>query len=169
MLYYRTFFPECAGPNVGDKKNCDYPNFTMNDIWTGASFVEVGSKRAIMLQGIKGLGTNCYDNPEEGSPITNCNDPCSDAHGYHCNPYERQVIFYDVDEIGQVAQGKVDPWTVLPYHIWRPEEFFFTGQTCSSLGGMTFDQDNNKLYMIEKGLDGFNNINRAAVHVFKVN
>ncbi len=166
MLYYRTFFPECAGPNVGDKANCDYPDFTMNDTWTGASFVETGSKSAFMLLGIKGLGNNCYDNAD-GSGIA-CNDPCSDAHGYHCNPYEREVIFYDVSEIGKIAQGEKDPWSVVPYEIWRPDEFFFDGQTCSGLGGMTFDQDNNRLYMIEKGLDGFNNINRAAVHVFEV-
>ena len=40
ILYYRVRFPDCAGPNVGDPDSCDYPGYTMCDIWTGAAFVE---------------------------------------------------------------------------------------------------------------------------------
>jgi hypothetical protein len=167
MLYYRTFFPECAGPNVGDKSKCDYPDFTMGDVWTGADFVEANSKSTIMIQGRKGLGTNCYDNADGNGTV--CDDPCGGGgHGYHCNPYEREVIFYDVDKIGQIAKGEIDPWSVTPYEIWRPKEFFFQGQTCGDVGGMTYDEEHKKLYMVERGLGGFDNENRAAVHVYGV-
>lgn len=58
LLWYRIFFPECAGPNVGNKSQCDYPDFTMCDKWEGGGFVESGQKRAIILLGKKGLGSD---------------------------------------------------------------------------------------------------------------
>jgi hypothetical protein len=163
MLYYRTRFPGCAGPNVGDADSCDYRGYTMCDLWTGAAFVEGTSGRAIMLAGFKGLGSNCYDEP----PVQ-CNDPCSEDHGYHCHPYERQVIFYDVEDLGRVASRDADPWTVLPYETWRPQEFFLDGHTCGTLGGMTFDGGSRRLFIVERGL-GSRDDNAAAVHVWSVN
>ena len=162
VLYYRVKFPSCAGPNVGDPNVCDYPNFTMCDEWTGGAFVESGEKRALILIGYKGLGDNCYDEP----PVE-CNDPCSDSHGYHCNPYERQVIFYDVELLGKSAIGQQDPWVVLPYEIWRPEEFYLTGNPCWNLGSMAFDEENGRLFMVERGL-GEGELNAAVVHIWSV-
>lgn len=161
VLYYRVKFPGCAGPNVGDPTECDYPNFTMCDSWTGGAFVENGNRQAILLLGYKGLGTNCYDEP----PV-DCNDPCSNAHGYHCHPYERQVIFYDVDALGQNVSSP-EPWNVLPYTIWRPEQFYLQGNPCWNVGGMTFDPATGRLFMVERGL-GEGEINATVVHVWTV-
>ena len=162
MLYYRVKFPGCAGPNVGNVSECDYPGFTMCDDWTGGAFVDSGTKRTIMLLGYKGLGNNCYDEP----PVQ-CNDPCSQNHGYHCQPYERQVIFYDVKQIGKTALGQQDPWAVLPYTIWRPSEFYLDGSTCWNAGGMAYDTQNKRLFMAERGL-GESEMNAIVVHVWSV-
>lgn len=159
ILYYRVAFPACGGPNVGDKAACDYPEFTMCDDWTGAAFVDNGSRRAIVLLGLKGLGDNCYDEP----PVE-CHDPCSDAHGYHCQPYEQQVIFYDVHELGHSAQGGQNPWTVVPYTIWRPSEFYLTANACTNPGGMTFDTRGRRLFVAERGLGG--DTNAIVIHVW---
>lgn len=160
MLYYRVAFPACGGPNVGDPNACDYPGFTMCDEWSGGAFVENGTASAIMLLGYKGLGPNCYDEP----PVT-CGDPCSDAHGYHCQPYERQVIFYDVHALGRSARGEQDPWVVLPYTIWRPSQFYLQTAPCWNAGGMAFDTASRRLYMVERGL-GPDAIN--VVHVWSL-
>ncbi|MCO6439052.1 MAG: hypothetical protein J5J06_18320 [Phycisphaerae bacterium] len=162
MLYYRVKFPGCAGPNVGEPAACDYPAYTMCDDWSGGAFVEGDTGRAIMLLGFKGLGTNCYDEP----PVV-CNDPCSDSHGYHCYPYERQVIFYDVHELGYSAQGEQDPWVVLPYETWRPTEFYLQGAPCENAGGMTFDSVGGRLFMVERGLGG-SDTNAVVVHVWSL-
>jgi uncharacterized repeat protein (TIGR02543 family) len=164
MLYYRVKFPGCAGPNVGDPAQCDYPDFTMCDSWTGGAFVDNGSRQAIMLLGWKGLGGSCYDLPEP-DPVV-CDDPCNTAHGYHCYPYERQVIFYDVDALGANVSSS-EPWNVLPYTIWRPQEFYLKGYACWNVGGMTFDETTGRLFMVERGL-GEGEINSAVVHVWKV-
>jgi hypothetical protein len=160
MLYYRVNFPGCAGPNVGDAAECDYPGFTMCDDWTGGAFVDSGAKRAILLLGYKALGGNCYDEP----PVR-CNDPCSDAHGYHCQPYERQVIFYDVGRIGDIAIGLEEPWSVKPYLVWRPDEFYQQGNTCWNAGGMAYDENGRRLFMVERGF-GDGEANAAVVHVW---
>ncbi|MHC5111787.1 MAG: hypothetical protein ACYTHJ_18125 [Planctomycetota bacterium] len=162
MLYYRVAFPGCAGPNVGDPANCDYPDFTMCDDWTGGTFADSGTRQAILLLGFKGLGDNCYDEP----PVT-CNDPCSDSHGYHCQPYERQVIFYDVHELGHSAVEEQDPWVVLPYTIWRPTEFYLDDAPCRNMGGMAFDARGHRLFVVERGLGG-DDINAAVVHVWSM-
>lgn len=162
VLYYRVKFPGCAGPNVGDPSMCDYTGFTMCDEWTGGAFLESGERRAIILLGYVGLGDNCYDEP----PVV-CNDPCRDSHGYHCYPYERQVVFYDVEQLGQSAKGLQDPWIVLPYEIWKPNEFYLTGYTCWNVGGMAFDSENGRLFMVERGL-GEGEMNATVVHVWNL-
>ncbi len=162
MLYYRVKFPGCAGPNVGDPDECDYPGYTMCDDWTGGAFAGSGTKNAIMLLGYKGLGDNCYDEP----PV-DCEDPCGDDHGYHCNPYERQVVFYDVHELGHSALGQQDPWLVLPYAVWRPPQFYLSENLCWNMGGMAFDARNRRLFMVERGL-GEGEMNSAVVHVWSL-
>ena len=158
MLYYRVKYPGCAGPNIGPTPECDFPDFTMCDNWTGGAFVDDGKRRAIMLLGYKGLGDNCYGSAE-------CSDPCNDWQGYHCHPYERQVIFYDVRELGAVARTERDPWSVLPYTTWRPSEFYLQGHTCWSVGGMTYDPVTGRLFVVERGL-GEGETNAGVVHVW---
>ena len=164
MLWYNIIFPECAGPNVGDKSQCEFPDFTMCDKWEGGGFIESGERRAILLLGIKGLGDNSY-----GAPPSS--DACDDSQGYHCDPFERQVIFYDVDEVGQVALGNRDPWSVVPYETWRPDQFYLgdaAGHTCGEVGGMAVNTAGRQVFMIEKGFGGHNNENAAVVHVWAV-
>ena len=134
----------------------------MCDEWTGGAFVDSGAKQAIMLLGYKGLGSNCYDEP----PVQ-CHDPCSQNHGYHCQPYERQVIFYDVQQLGKTALGQQDAWTVLPYTIWRPAEFYLSGSPCWNAGGMAYDAQGKRLFMAERGL-GESELNAVVVHVWSV-
>ncbi len=155
MLAYRIKFPACAGPNVGDPRACDFPGFTMCDQWEGASFVNTPSRNAILIAGRKGLGPNRYGEPPAGS--------CGESKGYHCDPYERQVLFFDVDELGAVALGQRPPWSVLPYAVWRPSELLLQGHTCAEMGGMAYDPWGRRLFMIEKGIGGDNG---AVVHVW---
>jgi len=165
MLWYNIYFPECAGPNVGDKAYCDFTDFTMCDKWEGGGFVKSGEKRAIILLGTKGLGDNTYGTPPPPSPA------CEGDQGYHCDPFERQLIFYDVRELGAVAQGTRDAWTVLPYLTWRPEEFYLgdaEGQTCGQVGSMFSDDESQRVFIIEKGFGGYNNENGAVVHIWSV-
>lgn len=181
VLYYRVKYPGCAGPDIGvggQAVDCDYPGFSMCDSWNGGSFVENGIKNAILILGHKG-STNCYycGDPDDDSechvtPLPGeCELFCQESRGYHCGPYKRQVIFYDTVQLGKAALGQVSPWEVKPYVIWEPEEFYLDlieGNTCGSVGGMAFDSDSRRLFMIERGLGGYANENAAVVHVWYV-
>jgi hypothetical protein len=159
MLWHRIDH-QCASPDTWNPDQCDFPSFTMCDKWEGGAFVEAAAGRAVVLAGIKGLGGNTYGNPPSS-------DTCLDDYGYHCDPFERQILFYDVEELGSVAQGGRDPWTVLPYAVWRPQELFLgdqDGHTCGEMGGLFFDPEEARLYVIEKGIDGGDN--NAVVHVW---
>ena len=54
------------------------------------------------------------------------------------------------------------PWTVVPYHSWRPDEL---RNADSRLGGMAYDEANSLLYFVEQftGPNG-----RAIIHVYRV-
>lgn len=108
--------------------------------------------------------SECSHTPLPGE----CNRFCDKSRGYHCGPYERQVIFYDTEELGQAAQGIRNPWSVLPYAIWRPEAFYLKGDSqgnvCGDVGGMAVDNAGRRIFMVERGL-GTNNA--AVVHVWK--
>lgn len=150
----------------------------MCDEWTGAGFVESGTRNAIVILGQKGC-TNCYycdesaDDPEcHVTPVRGeCNRFCNESRGYHCGPYKRQVLFYDAEELGQSATGGRSPWTVLPYEIWEPNEFYLKpegGNTCGDVGGLAFDSAGARLFMVERGLGGHEQDNAALVHVWRV-
>jgi hypothetical protein len=56
---------------------------------------------------------------------------------------------------------------VVPYTVWRPQEFFLQDEVCWDAGGMTFDPASGRLFMIERGL-GEAEMNAAVVHVWQV-
>jgi hypothetical protein len=184
ILYYQVKFPGCAGEDIGangENVDCDYEFsdqvFRMCDAWSGAGFVESGSKRAVLILGQKS-STNCYHcgDPDDDyrcpyatTPLACATYYCNESRGYHCGPYERQVIFYDTEELGQSAKGLRNPWTVLPYTLWRPEVFYLQGDAqgnvCGDVGGMAVDPTGGRVFMVERGLGG-TNINAAVVHVW---
>jgi hypothetical protein len=177
MLYYRVRYPGCAGPDIGaggEKTSCDLPGYSMCDDWTGAAFLQAGDRAAIAIVGLKGV-TNCYycGDPEDDAecrttPLAGeCDRYCNESRGYHCGPYRRQVLLYDTEELGRAALGAVDPWTVLPYAVWEPEELYLQSPCCYNMGGMTFDAAGGRMFIVERGL-GEGDMNAAVVHVWSV-
>jgi hypothetical protein len=177
MLYYRVKYPGCAGPDIGvggQPTDCDFPGFSMCDDWTGAAFIQAGDRATIAIAGLKGT-TNCYycGDPTDDSECTvtplpgECDLLCNEMRGYHCGPYIRQVLLYDTQELGRAALGEVDPWSVLPYAIWQPEELYLPSPCCYNMGGMAFDAQRGRIFITERGL-GEGEMNAAVVHVWTV-
>ncbi len=177
MLYYRVRYPGCAGPDIGvggQATDCDFPGYTMCDDWTGAAFLQAGDRAAIAIAGLKGT-TNCYycGDPVDDSechvrPLPGeCDRMCDESRGYHCGPYLRQILLYDTVQLGEVALGEREPWSVLPYAIWQPPELYLPNPTCANLGGMAFDPIGGRMFLVERGLGGADR-NAAIVHVWSV-
>jgi hypothetical protein len=177
MLFYRVKYPGCAGPDIGvggQSVNCDYPGFSMCDEWTGAAFIQAGDSATIAIAGLKG-STNCYycGDPVDDSECTveplqgECDIVCNEERGYHCGPYRRQVLLYDTEELGRAALGEIDPWSMLPYAVWEPEELYLPSPCCYTMGGMAFDATGGRIFITERGL-GEGEMNAAVVHVWSV-
>ncbi|RMH04075.1 MAG: hypothetical protein D6704_11720 [Nitrospirae bacterium] len=121
-----------------------YPDYKACDMWYGGAWLTVGNKSAVVFVGRKSLGEVYYG---EGRP-----GDCSQAKGYHCGPYEAQILFYDPEELAQVARGERNPWDVVPYEIMRPKDYFW--ENCGwQLGGAAFDRQNALLYIVQGGVD----------------
>ena len=148
LVWYRTRYPGC--PYEG---KCDYPEYTACDSWEGATWVSTASGNGILIAGSKGLGPTRYGTGDPGD--------CSRYQGYHCDPSEIQVIFYDPDDIVAVLSGKAKPWKVLPYAVWRPPGLW--SEACGSIGGMAYDAENQRLYLVEKSAGPYG---KAVVHTY---
>jgi hypothetical protein len=77
------------------------------------------------------------------------------------------VLLYDTEALGRAAQGEIDPWSILPYAVWEPEELLLPNPSCSNMGGMAFDPEGGRLFIVERGLGG-TDWNAAVVHVWTI-
>ncbi len=154
LVYYPELFPACAGPNVGDPAACYYPEYRACDQWFGGAFVESGRRNAVLLLGLKYYGPNGYGTGGEGA--------CEMSQGYHCEPVEAQIIFYSTVDLAEAAAGRRAPERVVPYEIWRPEEFQPTD--CPAVGGLAYDREGGRFFAIERG---FTADNLSVVHVYR--
>lgn len=177
ILYYRVKYPGCAGPDIGVggvTLDCDFPGFSMCDDWTGAAFLQAGERATVAISGLKGT-SNCYycgdpvdDSECHVTPLQGeCDRWCDEDRGYHCGPYNRQVLLYDTAELGRAAQGEIEPWSVLPYAVWEPAELYLPNPSCHTMGGLAFDPAGRRMFMIERGL-GEGDLNASVVHVWTV-
>src|SRR5262249_19106931 len=64
-----------------------YPGYQACDNWSGAAWVTSTSKSAVLIVGRKALGNTRYGNAQPGD--------AEQTYGYHCDPYEPQILFYN--------------------------------------------------------------------------
>ena len=140
-----------------------YPDYKTKDEWRGGSWITAGKKEAVIFVGYKCIGDVCYGSPEE------CNSTCGGSKGYHCSPRQPQMIFYNTDELIDVAKGLKKPWEVKPYHMVNLVDYIPLYKECSETQGATYDRLNNLLYVIQMDGDTSGAYTRKPlIHVLKV-
>ncbi len=160
LLYY----PENVDCVWEDPDTCVYPGYRAVDQWNGGAWIETPAGSAIVITGKKGLGPNCYGEPEECG-----NDPCVLSKGYHAYPYQGQILFYDPEDIKAVQSGTRSPWQVLPYQVISLEDISYMGD-CTVIGAAAWDSENRRLFITEKEIDDtdYGIWGVTAVHVWQV-
>lgn len=137
------------------------------DLWTGAAWVTVGGKHAVVIAGRKALGPVYYG---DARPTD-----CYPDKGYHGSSYEVQMLFYAPAHLLQAAKSRVAH--VEPWFRWNGssegggiDRFMF--QECGrEVGGLAYDRQNNLLYLSEMnaGLTSDNEWESLPViHVFRL-
>ncbi len=157
LVYYPWNLP-CT---ENDFDACLYPGYRVDDTWGGGAWIEVGGKTGILVAGRKGLGDNCY-----GIAGIDCQPSlCAPGeHGWHSDPYEPQILFYDPAEIAEVAAATRQPWQALPYEIYRPVGEVFDPD-CGQLSAITYDAERQLVYVTERAAGPFG---ETAVHVWQL-
>ena len=137
------------------------PGYRVDDDWGGAAWIESGDRAGVLVFGRKGLGDNCYGIADGDQCPTSL---CDASYGWHSDPYEPQILFYDPDEIAEVVAGAREPWQVLPYEVYRPTAEVFDAD-CGRLSGVAYDRQRQLLYVTERAAGEFG---MTAVHVWRV-
>ncbi|MBX3724452.1 MAG: hypothetical protein KF823_00860 [Xanthomonadales bacterium] len=133
-----------------------FPEYRACDDWSGAVYAQGGGRDAVLVAGRKALGAERYGLGQPG-------DCDFGIQGYHCDPYESQILFYSPRDLAAVAAGTVPAWQVLPHARLRAGPPFWP--TCrAQLGAIAFDEVRTVLYVIQP--EAFED--RPLVHVFRV-
>ena len=154
LLYY----PEIVAC-IADPGQCLWPDYRACDNWQGLAWLEVGGSQAVVVSGTKALGANRYGLGDPG-------DCDYGIQGYHCDPYVGEILFYDPNQLAEVAAGTRDPWSVLPYAYYRPVDnigaYLLPSCQNGNFRGAAFDRARALLYVQQvEGED-------VLVHVFRV-
>lgn len=138
----------------------NYPNYVSRDLWTGGAWITDGTKSAVVFAGSKCMGEVCYGTGDY------CNDQCNTDKGYHCTPMVPQMVFYDVNDLEQVAAGAKKPWDPQPYGTLNLTELIpgYCG-TCTEMQGLAYDRAHGLLYLIQFQGDGA----KPLIHALGIN
>lgn len=159
------FYPWVLACTENQFDQCHLPGYRVDDRWGGAAWVDTGGKRGVLVFGLKGLGDNCYGVPDPSDPIEPCpTSLCFQDKGWHSDPYEPQILFYDPGQLAEVAAGNREPWQVLPYRVWRPTAEVF-GPDCALLDAVAYDPERRLVYVTESLAGPWG---ETAVHVWEV-
>lgn len=154
LLYY----PENYDCTYNQYDQCAFPGYRVADDWGGGAWIEAAAGEAVLIFGRKGLGPNCYGTGEE------CGDTCETTKGWHSAPYQSQVLFFDPQELKEVAEGTRNPWDVVPYTTLSLEaEVLNPG--CAELGAAAFDRTGGLIYVTEEAAGPWG---ETVVHVWQV-
>jgi hypothetical protein len=141
-----------------------FPDYAPCDDWRSAIWLKAGNKHAVLIVGKKGNQANtCYG--QAGA----CGDICNSDQGYHCYPYSPAFLWYDVDELADVAQNIKNPADVVPYSTWTPIANSWNSTGCADgYGGAAYDSVNQVLYVVElvvenRGFDWY-----PVIHAFSI-
>ncbi len=139
-----------------------FPQHNNADKWGAGAWVEGATAAAVIVAGRKSLGPERYGDGQAGD--------CNIDKGYHGEPYEPQMLFYDPADLAQSAAGEVEPWSVLPYETWSLGDLLLP--TCEGyITGGAFDRQSRVLYLVQYGADTtagpFDPL--PVVHAFRVN
>lgn len=145
-------------------------------IATGMGGVAViAGTRSALYFGRNGMGPACYGTgtPNQslhekpvGDGSKYCFDPSNASKGTHAYPYRYQVWAYDLEEFAAARANKRKPWDIKPYGLWTLE--FPIAEEGINIGGVAYDQANNRIYVAQMGADKDGQEYRPLIHSYRI-
>ena len=131
-----------------------------SDEWSGTAWVTSGERSALIFVGTKGKG-DCWYGDEQG--------PCLDCEnrGWWSEKFSGQILFYDPQDLAEVATGLREPWEPQPYAALEIDRYLFhitSDRQKYHLGAACFDAQHGFLFVFEPFADG----ERPVIHAWQV-
>ncbi len=127
----------------------------VGDKWDGGAWITAGNKSAVVFVGRKGLGEDSYG------------EHCAGKGYYNTGGYKPYMLFYDPDDLADVAEGRKQPYEPQPYATLDCSQYAFKPfGWCKDAGfsSAAYDREHQLLYVTEPHVDG----DKAVIHVFKI-
>ena len=181
LLMYGTQ-PE-GSPELGLDPAWIMNNYSDSDRFRAVSWLTAGDRAAVVFAGTKAMGNSWYGFADGTVWDYNCAETNScpevppfpyDNRGFWAEDLQAQLIFYDPEDLAQVAAGAIPTWQPQPYavmdlspylfdSVWNEEDLAIYRR--DFVGAITFDADRRLLYVTEQlaMADG-----RSVIHVFRV-
>ncbi|NQV08998.1 hypothetical protein HQ529_04060 [Candidatus Woesearchaeota archaeon] len=147
VLYYSPF-------------NNDLSDWRWHDAYAGGAWLTVGNKSAVVFNRLRGAGNFWYGVYRNGE----CQPGGSKGFSW---PYWGQLVFFDTNDLTDVATGKKEIYEPEQYLDFRTKKY--TVPTCDDdLGdnewfkGMAYDRENGILYVAQS------NGEAPLIHVFQI-
>jgi hypothetical protein len=136
-------------------------NYHHSDEWSGVAWLGAGEKSAVIVVGTKGFGECWYGNQ---------NGPCLDCEnrGWWSDEFSGLIMFYDTNELAEVAAGIKQPWEPQPYAFLDIDEHLFSIESAQQkyhVNSACFDAERGILYVFEGMADGY----KPLIHVWTLN
>ncbi len=149
------------------------------DDWAGGAWLTAGDKSAVIFVGTKATGSSWYGfangvvyptDESSGQEIPEVPPWPHNNRGYWSDGIKAQIIFYDPDDLADVAAGKAKPWDPQPYasldidrHMFDPG-FDHEREKQETIGAVSFDRNGGILYVFERRADG----DKGIIHAFQL-
>ncbi len=126
-------------------------NYLHADEWVGVSWLTgSGGKSAVVLVGIKAIGECWYGYQVRG-------DPGSSSRGFWSTEARAVFLFYDPDELADVAAGTSPAWSPQPYAVLDIDDVLYKARLVNDRTRITacaFDRERGFFYVLERFADG---------------
>lgn len=157
------------------KSSRNVSHFSFGDDWVDGAWLTLDGKSAVMIAGKRGYRTKASELGTYGTPQP---DDYGSGKGYHSSPYYAAALFYDPFLLAKVARGELEAGAVQPYAVWNLQSYLFTTNLDlpvqgirtrgKAIGGIGYDRENQRLYMIEGSVEGYYSPGKPIVHVFRL-
>jgi hypothetical protein len=150
------------------------------DYWYGGAWLSKDNRQSVAISGAKGRGLQWYGyNNGESTFNVMFNVPAPiepEDHGPRQSYAHPLLLFYNPQDLIDVANGTKQSWEPQPYAAMDLQEYFFFPnnhtpeyiEKYKGAGGIAFDRESGILYVFERGVTGNDN-SVSIVHVWQLN
>ena len=171
--------PVSGNPEISVSEEMRMTTFSEPDEWSGGAWLTAGGRSAVIFAGTKATGKSWYgfangvEYPTDGDPDEEVPDVPPwpyDSRGWWSEGIAAQIIFFNPDDLAQVARGAMESWEPQPYASLEIDDYLFDPGFDHErakrypVGAISFDRERGLLYLFERRADE----EKSLVHVFGI-